>query len=406
MSFVTGAHKTMGSYSMMDDGLERAFCAAYRARGRNGSGVARLRMLRVLVAVAIACCAPLLAQDPVADAVRGAEAFAKKSASSQQRLVKEVLETVKAVGGDSFVAIRAIVTAGEARKDAAAKAGKTKNPKKRAPKADASSWEMPATVAYIYGRRSIEENGGSASKKQALARRVAMELTLLGMMPETDRALAELERALDNDRTADEFAAFLETWRNGDESFYEALDRTAGTKDSVFFYDVMLGDFVAAFVKGKDEASRDVKKGLNASHDALHDAFLSYRQYRAFREALALSLVLPPDVPLPKRLQRYEQTSSGSSLRDQVVMMLALADYDPMAVAERVRNTAEPLSKPLWAKRHDPYPAWSKLFQAAIPDMLKQASSTGEFLRKALEGRMRDARKMRKVAAMVGVGPA
>ncbi|MFT7536591.1 MAG: hypothetical protein ACI85K_002545 [Hyphomicrobiaceae bacterium] len=363
-------------------------------------------MLSVVAAVVIACCAPLLAQDPVTDAARGAERFAKKSASSQQRLVKEVLETVEAVGGDSFDAIRAIVTAGEARNDAAMKAGKTKRPKKRAPKADTTSWVMPATVAYIYGRRSIEELTGPASKKQALARRVALELTLLGMMPETDRALAELERALDNDRSADEFAAFLEAWRNGNESFYEALDRTAGTKDSVFFYDVMIGDFVVKFVKGKDKASRDVKKGLNASHDALHDAFLSYRQYRAFREALALSLVLPPDVPLPKRLQRYEQASSGSSLRDQVVMMLALADYDPMAVAELVSSTAEPLSKPLWAKRHDPYPAWSKLFQAAIPDMLKHASSTDEFLKKAREKRMSDAVKMRKVAAMVGVGPA
>jgi hypothetical protein len=396
----------MGDYSNFDDGLERAFCTAYRARNKSGSGVSKLRMLRIVFAVAVAGCAPLLAQDPLADAASGVERFAKKSASSQKRMVKEVLETVEAVGGDSFDAIRAILRAGEARKDAAVKAGKTKKPKKRAPKASGSSWEMPVAVSYIYGRRSIEKADGTASKKQALARRVAIELTLLGMMPATDRALAELERALDNDRTADEFAAFLETWRNGDESFYEALDRTAGTKDSVFFYDVMLGDFVGAFVVGKDQASREVRKGLGASHDALHDAFLSYRQYRAFREALALSLVLPPDIPLPKRLQRYEDKAAGSSLREQAVMLLALADYDPLAVVKRVRDTADPLSQPLWAKRHDPYPAWSKLFQAAIPEMLKHANSTGEFLKQALEKRMSDARKMRKVAAMVGLGSA
>ncbi|MGK0303074.1 MAG: hypothetical protein ACI89X_003961 [Planctomycetota bacterium] len=396
---------------MMDDGLERAFYAAYRARNMNGYGESKLRMLRIVFAVAIACCAPLLAQKLAAQntaaesAARGAEQFAKKSAATQKRIAKEVLETVEAVGGDTLDAIRAIVAAGEARKDAAVKPGKTKKPKKRAPKADASSWEMPATVAYIYGLRSIETRRGSATKQQALARRTAIELTLLGMMPQTDRALAELERALDNDRSADQFAAFLESWRNGDESFYEALDRTAGTKDSVFFYDVMLGDFVGAFANGKDQASRDVRKGLNASHDALHDAFLSYRQYRAFREALALSLVLPPDVPLPKRLQRYEDKASGNSLRDQVMMMLALADFDPMVVVEGVRDTADPLSKPLWATRHDPYPAWSKLFQDSIPKMLKRASSTDEFLQKAIEKRMSDARKMRKVAAMVGVGP-
>ena len=406
MTIVTGAHKTMGSYWIMDDGLERAFCNAYRARNKIGSGVSKLRMLRIVFAVAVACCAPLLAQDPLADATRGAEQFVKKSAASQKRMAKEVLETVEAVGGDSFDAIRAIVLAGEVRKDAAVKAGKTKQPKKRAPKSGGSSWEMPATVFYIYGRRSIEKAGGSASKKRALARRAAVELTLLGMMPETDRALAELERALDNDHAADQFAAFLETWRNGDESFYEALDRTAGTEDSVFFYDVMLGDFVGAFAAGKDPASREVKKGLSASHDALHDAFLSYRQYRAFREALALSLVLPPDIPLPMRLQRYEDKAAGNSLREQAVMMLALANYDPLAVVKRVRDTADPLSQPLWAKRHDPYPAWSKLFQAAVPEMLKHASSTDEFLKQALEKRMSDARKMRKVAGLVGLGQA
>tara|TARA_R110002096_G_scaffold57494_15_gene145709 strand:- start:670 stop:1779 length:1110 start_codon:yes stop_codon:yes gene_type:complete len=368
-------------------------------------------MLRSAFAVAIACCASwlpseLVAQDLARDATRGADQFAKKSAAVQKRLVKELLETVAAVGGDSFDAIRAIVAAGHARKDGQVKAGKTKKPKKRAPKSDTGSWQMPATVAYIYGRRTIQESSGSASKKQALARRVAIELTLLGMMPQADRALAELERALDNDRGADQFAAFLEMWRNGDESFYEALDRTAGTADSVFFYDVMLGDFVAAFGKGKDQASRAVNKGLNESHDALHDAFLSYRQYRAFREALALSLVLPPDVPLPKRLQRYEDKASGTySLREQVVMMLALADYQPMAVVEQVCETAPPLSAPLWAKQHDPYAAWAKLFQDAIPEMLKSATSTDEFLERVNAKRMSDARKLRKVGAMVGVGP-
>jgi len=406
MVIVRGVHKPMGDYSNLDDRLERAFCAAFRSRNKVGSRVSKLRMLRIVFVVAVAGCASLLAQGPVSDAASGVERFVKKSAASQKRMTKEVLETVEAVGGDSFDAIRKIVRDGEARKDAAVKAGKTKKPKKRAPKASGRSWEMPATVSYVYGRRSIEQSGATPSKKKALSRRVAIELTLLGMMPETDRALAELERTLDNDRAADQFAAFLETWRNGDESFYEALDRTAGTKDSVFFYDVMLGDFVGAFVTGKDQASRDVRKGLGASHDALHDAFLSYRQYRAFREALALSLVLPPDVPLPKRLQRYEDKVAGSSLREQAVMMLALADYDPLAVVARVSETADPLSQPLWAKRHDPYPAWSKLFQAAIPDMLKHASSTEEFLRLAVEKRMSDARKMRKVAAMVGLGSA
>ena len=397
---------------MMDEQLERAFCAAYQARNRGRKG--RSKAWRLLVAMAMLAATPLLAQGPAAAAAETAAQFAKKSGTAQKRIAASVVETADAVGGASLDAIRAIVAAGAAR-DSEARQGKgkgkgkgklkTKKPKKRAPKANGTSWQLPAMVQYTYGRRTIDEFAGSASKKQALARRVAVELTLLGMLPETDRALAELERTLDSDRGADEFAAFLEMWRNGDESFYEALDRTAGTEDSVFFYDVMLGDFVAAFVKGKDAASRKVKKGLNASHDALHDAFLSYRQYRAFREAVALSLVLPPDVPLPQRLQRYEEKSSGNSLRDQVLMMLALHDYDAMAVARKVRDTADAMAQPLWKQRYDPYPAWSKLFQESIPEMLKKAASTEEFHQQAVDQRLQEARKLRKVAAMSGLAP-
>src|SRR6185503_21020214 len=98
--------------------------------------------------------------------------------------------------------------------------------------------------------------------------------------------------------------AFLHAWRNGDESFYEALDRTAGTKDAVFFYDAMLSDFRTQF--GSGDAGHTLGRGLQVAHDALHDAFLAYRQYRGFREAVAWSLVLPPGRALPKRLQRYE----------------------------------------------------------------------------------------------------
>ena len=46
------------------------------------------------------------------------------------------------------------------------------------------------------------------------------------------------------------------------------------------------------------------------------------------------------------------------------------------------------------------------MFQAAVPEMLEHASSTDEFLKQALEKRMSDARKMRKVAALVGLGQA
>ena len=111
-----------------------------------------------------------------------------------------------------------------------------------------------------------------------------------------DRALARLMYQLDTDTRADQFAAFLHAWRNGEESFYEALDRTAGTKDAVFFYDAMLGDFRQQFGGGGAPA---MGRGLQQAHDDLHDAFLAYRQYRGFREAVAWSLVLPPGRALP-----------------------------------------------------------------------------------------------------------
>jgi hypothetical protein len=119
-------------------------------------------------------------------------------------------------------------------------------------------------------------------------------------------------------------AAFLQSWRNGDESFYEGLDRTAGTKDSVFFFDAMLGDFRGLFAGGASDGGATLPGGPQQAHDALHDAFLAYRQYRGFREAVAHALVLPPDVPLPARLHRYEErVAGGYSLRQQVVMVQA-----------------------------------------------------------------------------------
>ncbi len=357
---------------------------------------------RAAILVGVAFLSPLLAQAPVVNAARGVEQFAKKSATVQKRLVSELREVASAIGGDYHDAMRVVLAAADERKDVAGKVGKFKKPKKRAPKKAVDSWQMPTTLTYVYGRRLIEPEGRTKTQRLQLARRVAVELILLGLMPDADRLLAELERELDSDRAADQFAAFLESWRNGDESFYEALDRTAGTEDSVFFYDVMLGDFVAGFAK----KSKDIKKGLNASHDALHEGFLCYRQYRAFREAVALSLVLPPDVPLPQHLKRYEEKLTGSySLREQVLMTLALHGFDPMAVVKLVTENADPLSNPLWGNRHDPYPAWTRSFEAAIPGMVEDAGSTDAFLKMGIEKRQSDARKIRKIAGIVGFLP-
>jgi len=325
------------------------------------------------------------AQQPLPAAEAGVAAFLEQSASAQRKRLKQMHAAADQFEHAHFEALRQ--TARDVRREKRAnkksKLGKTKESKKPAPKAPAT-WQLPALVTYRYGLASIEPvlRSGGRRELQREQVRAPVELFLLGMLPDADLCVAELQARMDSDRSADAFMKFLEVWRNGDESFYEALDRTAGTKDSVFFYDVMLGDYVASFGKGKGESARRIASGLQAAHDALHESFLHYRQYRAFREAVALSLVMPPDVPLPKRLRRYETAAEGLySLRDQVQMVLAVNEHDPRRVAELVRETAPPLPDPLWSAGYNPYEGWGKVFQKAMPAMIQRSGDTTKFLK-------------------------
>lgn len=248
---------------------------------------------------------------------------------------------------------------------------------KGAPPQKLTTPPMPLAVHYHFGTGLVEATQG-AKAQRAEASEHALRLALLGLCPESDRALAALLRDLDADRSADRFAAFLESWKNGDETFYEALDRTAGTKDSVFFYDAMLNEYTGAFAKGKD--GKVVLRSLQQAHDALHDSFLAYRQYRAFREAIAWSLVLPPDLPLPETLSRYEAKVEGAfSLREQVAMLRAVHDGDPRKVVSLVTEHAAPLPDPLWTAKYDPYASWNEAFAAAVPAMTERAGNTDAF---------------------------
>lgn len=215
---------------------------------------------------------------------------------------------------------------------------------------------------------------------------VDLQQALLGCLPGSDRALAALQQQLDGDLRGDAYAAFLHSWRNGQETFYEALDRTAGTKDSVFFFDAMLDDFRGQFGGGHGDAK--LQGGLQAAHDALQDAFLAYRQYRGFREAVAWSLVLPPDLPLPLRLRRYEEAPTGSySLRQQVVMVAAAMDHDLAAFCKAIAESAPALPEPIWGGGYDPYPAWNALFRGKLDAMIDRAGSSDTFLQQAQDER-------------------
>lgn len=272
---------------------------------------------------------------------------------------------------------------------------------------------LPRRVDYLFGlgtivRRAgkdtpVQKPNGKSNGSKANGRPTTLDLTplhqaLLGAAPDADKALAVLLQRLDHDQGADAFAAFLQSWRNDDESFYEALDRTSGTKDSVFFFDVMLDDFRGTFGQGKGAAA--LGGGLQGAHDALHDAFLTYRQYRAFREAIAWSLVLPPDIALPTRLARYEQKVAGAySLRQQVVMVAAALDHDLTKVVAAVQDGAPALPQPLWAGKHDPYPTWTARFAALQTTMIERDGSTDAFLQRAETERRELASALAKHAA-------
>lgn len=366
------------------------------------------------VAGLLVCGTPFLAaQDMVIHAQRGGDHFARKSTREQKRIVNAVRAATLEVGSEHFSAIHAVVATGPkrgaGRGDRSAKKTRKRKSKKRAPKSSgADRWELPFTVSYSFGRKAVEPLAGKSSARARAERRIPVELALMGLLPDTDRALAELEARLDSDRSADAFAAFLDSWQNGGETFYEALDRTAGTSDSVFFYDAMLGDFVEEIADPDHPSTKKLRMSHDAAHDALHRAFLTYRQYRAFREAVALSLLLPPDVPLPKRLSRYEAKVAGMySLREQVLMVLAVNDHDPMAVADLVRAAAKPLPVPLWSERFDPFVSWQEIFAAAMPRMIETSGHTDAFLKAVLAERSEQAAEIRAVACrVVGVASA
>jgi hypothetical protein len=299
-------------------------------------------------------------------------------------------------------ALRAFAAEADAPAKPRAKVGAVQRPK-RTLEYPREADPLHRRVDYVFGvgtlqpRGAAPTSGGKAKPADGKAADpVVLRQALAGLVPDADKALAALLRRLDVDLAGDDFAAFLHGWRNGDESFYEALDRTAGTEDSVFFYDVMLGDFRVHFGKGDAK----VNASLQRAHDALHDAFLAYRQYRGFREAVAWSLALPPDVALPTRLARYEEKAAGGySLREQVAMAAAAMDHDLGALVDAIAKDAPPLPQPVWAAAYDPYPAWTARFQALQAGMIERAGSTDAFLAKALADRRALAADLRARAA-------
>lgn len=250
----------------------------------------------------------------------------------------------------------------------------------------------PQSLRYEFGSRGIRILKQGAPQKGKSSLVAAAEIKQLstidrlawlseGMSPEAELVIAALERDLDVDRNADSLFAYLDTWRNNDESFYEALDRTAGSPDGIFQYDSMLDRYADEFLTKEEKKTKDyLSRGRDAAHDRFHESFLTTRKYRGLVEAVAYSLLLPPDVALPARLSRYDFSSvQGTSLsvRDQVLILLADADGDVAKVVEFVGKvlSEHPLPASLFStEAYDPVGALANAVveRVEVPEVVKR----------------------------------
>ena len=308
-------------------------------------------------------------------------AFLKRPKDAQQKAMLELRRQIAAIDSPWLRRIEELAAIGSRLKAAKPQGLVVRQPHKE----EGSPFEeLPCVIRceYVWGhhavrpyaRRVPKSSGTGKSLVQLPLDSPAEDLftALQGLHPDTDLALAGAQAELDQSTAADRLAQFLESWRNGQESFYRALDRTAGTKDSVFYFDVMLGEFQVRFAP-KGSPAADELKSLKAQHDALHDAFLVYRQYRGMREAAACSAVLALSCRLPSCLQRYDKQKDGYTLRDDLAILAALDGHDPLPGLRMIHATMAPLPTPLWAT-HGKYEALLP-FQQAFDARFKKALS-------------------------------
>jgi hypothetical protein len=225
---------------------------------------------------------------------------------------------------------------------------------------------------------------------------------LTGHAPEVELALAAIERELDVDRSRDKLSRFLEYWRNGRESFYEALDRTAGTKEAIFFYDSMLGDFVARLSPELQKA-----RTLSEKHDRLHDAFLAVRQYRRFIEAVSLTLVSTDAFPARLKDFEYSSVPGSAQVRDAIELVLEGRNGDIAKALDDLKAVllANPMPEALWGTYDTPaiFIKWFLEHSAEIKGRIQSRDpASAGMVDAALAVRCRDRRREieRKIRAV------
>ena len=310
------------------------------------------------------------------DEVALLQGFLKRPKESQQKLVAELKRQVAGIESPWLARVREFTES--ATKLLAVKAqGITKQAPHHEEPSPYCTMPFAFRAEYLWGHRAVHalENRtplvarlGKESLVVPLANPPEDVLAMLrGLPPDLDLALAGAMAALDQSSGIDKLALFLESWRNGQESFYRALDRSAGTKEAVFYFDAMLGEFQARFAP-KGTSGAEQQKGLKQLHDSLHDAFLVYRQYRGLREAAACVAVFPPSLRLPKCLERYDSQKVGYALRDDLLILAQIDGHDPLPGLRKIANSAGPLPSPLWSTqgKYDALPPFQKAFEERL----------------------------------------
>jgi hypothetical protein len=250
----------------------------------------------------------------------------------------------------------------------------------RPPPAAPNDLFHPRTVSYRFGTRDFLRVGEKSPTQEPLelkdvAPETQLTWILAGHPAEAELAVAAIQRELDVDHSRDKLSRFLEYWRNGPESFYQALDRTAGSKEAVFFYDSMLGEFVAKLAPELKKA-----KTLAEKHDRLHDAFLSLRQYRRFIEAASFALVSTGPFPVRLRDFDYSPVAGSAQVRDGVELLIASHKGDITKALDDLKAmlAARPMPEELWGQYDTPqiFTQWFQENAAKIRARIRAADRT------------------------------
>ena len=372
-----------------------------------------------LLAVALPVVAPSAQDQALTTTVAGAvhpgldevvERFARAGRRSREAAVEDVAAAVAAVGAGPFTP--AAVIAGTLDTDAAPRLRdrRTKDLGRGSetaaaarPLVDQLPWSTDVVYRFGFGAVEALADARGRSRRANVARDVAaLDALCAGGEPELDRAFAALLQRMDVERGFDRVAALLETWRNGDETIYEALDRTAGSGEGVFHYDAMIDDFVRTCVPSNHGDRRQFARSREDAYAGFRRAFEVWCGRRSTIEMVALACLLDPATPLPGRLARYENGGPGThSLRELVELIVIAHDGDVLAACDAIVAEFPALDGEPWEGDRESWRAVVRAYEKVEPKLLAGTRSTFDQLADS-----RQARSHTRVARAMAAGRA